>query len=87
MLPGERGDAYEAQMRAGDVAPVLDQFARDRASEVLVGKPSATELLVHEMLARIADKWSLVALDALDESGRCASGSCGAAWARSVRRC
>ena len=31
--------------------------------------PSAKELLVHEMLARIADKWSLVALDALDEGG------------------
>jgi DNA-binding HxlR family transcriptional regulator len=28
--------------------------------------PSAKDLLVHETLARIADKWTLVAIDALD---------------------
>jgi DNA-binding HxlR family transcriptional regulator len=31
------------------------------------GAPSARELLVHETLARIADKWTLVAIDALDD--------------------
>jgi DNA-binding HxlR family transcriptional regulator len=31
--------------------------------------PTARDLLVHETLARIADKWTLVAIDALDEGG------------------
>jgi DNA-binding HxlR family transcriptional regulator len=31
--------------------------------------PSAKDLLVHETLARIADKWTLVAIDALDGAG------------------
>lgn len=31
--------------------------------------PSAKEALVHEMLERIADKWTLVAIDALEEGG------------------
>lgn len=31
--------------------------------------PSAKEMLVHEMLERIADKWTLVAIDALDDGG------------------
>ncbi len=31
--------------------------------------PTAREMLVHEMLARIADKWTLVAIDALEEGG------------------
>ena len=31
--------------------------------------PSAKDLLVQETLARIADKWTLVAIDALDEGG------------------
>jgi DNA-binding HxlR family transcriptional regulator len=31
--------------------------------------PSAKELLVHEMLERIADRWTLVAIDALEACG------------------
>lgn len=31
--------------------------------------PSGKELLVQETLARIADKWTLVAIDALDDAG------------------
>jgi len=31
--------------------------------------PTAKSLLVHETLARIADKWTLVAIDALDDGG------------------
>jgi DNA-binding HxlR family transcriptional regulator len=31
--------------------------------------PSANDILVHEMLARVADKWTLVAVDALEEGG------------------
>jgi DNA-binding HxlR family transcriptional regulator len=31
--------------------------------------PSARDLLVHETLERIADKWTLVAIDALDDGG------------------
>jgi DNA-binding HxlR family transcriptional regulator len=34
-----------------------------------VTAPSAKDLLVHETLARIADKWTLVAIDALDDGG------------------
>jgi DNA-binding HxlR family transcriptional regulator len=33
------------------------------------GAPSARDLLVHDTLARIADKWTLVAIDALDDGG------------------
>jgi DNA-binding HxlR family transcriptional regulator len=33
------------------------------------GAPATKDLLVHEMLARIADKWTLVAIDALDGAG------------------
>ncbi len=31
--------------------------------------PTAKDLLVHETLERIADKWTLVAIDALDDGG------------------
>ena len=31
--------------------------------------PSAKDLLVQETLARVADKWTLVAIDALEEGG------------------
>ena len=31
--------------------------------------PSSKDVLVHEMLARVADKWTLVAIDALDDGG------------------
>lgn len=30
---------------------------------------AAKEMLVHEMLGRVADKWTLVAIDALEEGG------------------
>jgi DNA-binding HxlR family transcriptional regulator len=33
------------------------------------GAPSAKDVLVHEMLERIADKWTLVAIDSLNEGG------------------
>jgi DNA-binding HxlR family transcriptional regulator len=32
--------------------------------------PSAKDLLVHEMLERIADKWTLLAIDALEDGPR-----------------
>lgn len=38
-------------------------------SGMSAGAPSAKDLLVHETLARIADKWTLVAIDALDDAG------------------
>jgi DNA-binding HxlR family transcriptional regulator len=34
-----------------------------------MGPPTAKDLLVHETLARIADRWTLIAIDALDGAG------------------
>ena len=39
------------------------------ASGTFADAPSAKDLLVHETLARVADKWTLVAIDALDGAG------------------
>ena len=38
--------------------------------------PAKTEAMVREMLGRVADKWTLLVIEALSSGGRCDSRAC-----------